>query len=129
LLGDQLSLLLGEWVELVHDSFVLEWVLLGLVVSSNVLSNISQFGLNLIRVDDSSNISASHNGSVEGESRFLGRGLVVSSEDGLESFEGILGVDNESTEMASWGKLKNVESSNVACVDTWEISSSLLDVS
>jgi hypothetical protein len=82
----------------------------------------------LIGVDDSSDISASHNGSVQSESRFLGGFLVVSSENGGEGFESILGIDDESTEVTSWSELKNVESSDVASVNTWEISSSLLDV-
>jgi hypothetical protein len=35
LFGNDLGLFGGEWVKSVHDSFVLEWVLLGLIVSSN----------------------------------------------------------------------------------------------
>jgi len=128
-LGNERSLLLGEWVEFVHHSFVLKRVLLGLVVGSDVLSHISQLGLDLIGVDDSSDISASHNGSVQSESRFLSGFLVVSSENGGEAFESILGIDDESTEVTSWSELKNIESSDVASVNTWEISGSLLDVS
>lgn len=129
LLGNELSLLLGEWVELVHHGLVLQWVLLGLIMGSDVLSHVSQLGLNLIGVDDSSDISAGHNGSVQGEARLLGGSFVVSSKNGRESLEGILGVDHESTEMSSWGELEDVESRDVASINTWEISSGLLDVS
>jgi hypothetical protein len=73
LFGDELSLFLSEWVELVHQSLVLKRILLGLVVDSDVLSNFSQLGLNLVRVDDSCDISTSHNWSVQGESGFLRR--------------------------------------------------------
>lgn len=38
----KLSLLSGEWVDFEHHCFVGQWVLLGLVVDSNVLSNCSK---------------------------------------------------------------------------------------
>ena len=42
LLGNELSLLFGERVELVHHGLVLQWVLLGLIMGSDVLSHVSQ---------------------------------------------------------------------------------------
>lgn len=45
--------LLSEWVKSVHDSSVLEWVLLGLIVGSDGSSNLSELRLDLVGVDDS----------------------------------------------------------------------------
>jgi hypothetical protein len=58
--SSELSLLSSEWVESVSDGSVGEWVLLGLVVSSNVGSGFSELGLNLIGVNDSGEVSACH---------------------------------------------------------------------
>lgn len=52
-LGKNFFLLGSEWVHFVHHSGVGEWVLLGLVVSSDGRSDSSQTFLNLIGVDDS----------------------------------------------------------------------------
>ena len=54
--GDELSLFGSEWVESVSDGSVGKWVLLGLIVNSDVSSGFSKFGLNLIGVDDSGKI-------------------------------------------------------------------------
>ena len=126
-LGEELCLLLGEWVKLVHHGLVGQWVLLGLVVGSDGGLDISQLGLNLIGVDDSSKISAGHNVSVELVSRLLEGTVSVGTEDGVEGLEGILGEDEESSEMSTWGKLENVKSVHVASVDTREISGGVSD--
>lgn len=57
---------------------------------------------------------------------FLGN-LGVGTEDGVKGLESILGENNESTKMSSWGELKNIKSSDVADVNTWEVSSRLFD--
>ena len=59
--GDELSLLGSEWVESVSDGSVGKWVLLGLIVNSDVSSGFSKFGLNLIGVDDSGKIGVGGN--------------------------------------------------------------------
>jgi len=128
-LGEDLSLLSGEWVESVHHGGVGEWVLLGLVVDSDGSSNLSKLGLNLIGVDDSGKIGAGHDWSVHGVSGLLNRVSVVGSEEGVQLGESSSGENNESSEMSSWSKLDDVESSNVAGVDTWEVSSGLLNLS
>lgn len=128
-LGKDLSLLLGEWVELLHHSLVGKWVLLVLIVGSNASSNFSELGLNLIGVDDSADIGAAHHGSVKSVSLLLLRDVGWGSEDAVEGLESILGEDDESTEVTTWGELEDVESVDVASINTWEISSGLLDVS
>jgi len=120
-LGEDLSLLLGEWVEFGHHSLVGQWVLLGLIVDFDGGSHFSLFGLNLIGVDDSGKISAGHNVSVELVSGLLEGSISVGTEDGVEGLEGILGEDKESSEMSTWGKLEDVKSVNVASVNTWEV--------
>jgi len=125
--GENLCLLLGEWVQFVHHGFVGEWVLLGLVVDSNRGLHVSQLGLNLIGVDDSGKISAGHNVSVELVSGFLEGTVSVGTEDGVEGLEGILGEDEESSKMSTWGKLEDVKSVDVASVNTWEVLGLSLD--
>ena len=126
-LGEELCLLLGEWVELEHHGLVGKWVLLGLVMGSDRLSDLSELGLNLVRVDDSGKIGAGHNVSLEMVSRLL-EGLVsVGSENGGEGLEGIGGENDESSKVSTWGELEDVKSVDVASVNTWEVSGGILD--
>ena len=124
--GDELSLLGSEWVESVSDGSVGKWVLLGLVVSSDVSSGLSKFGLNLIGVDDSSKIGAGHDSSVEVISTLFEGRVSVGTENSVKSSETTLGEDDESTEMSSWSELEDVESMDVASVNTWQVSSGSL---
>jgi len=125
--GNELSLLLGEWVESVSDGSVGEWVLLGLVVNSSVGLLLSKFGLNLIGVDDSGKISAGHDGSVEVISSLFEGSISIGTENSVESSETTLGEDDESTEMSSWSELEDVESMDIASVNTWQVSSGSLE--
>jgi len=102
------SLGLGVWVQFVHEGFVGQWVLSGLVMCSNGVSDISELCLNLVRVDDSSKISAGHLSSWESISSLLSGFLVIGSENGIELLESILGEDDESTKVTTWGKLEDV---------------------
>jgi hypothetical protein len=70
--------------------------------------------LNLIGVDDSGEISTVHDTSVESVVALLLGSSGMASEDVVESLESILGEDNESTEVSTWGKLEDVESVHVA---------------
>lgn len=124
--GDELSLFGSEWVESVSDGSVGKWVLLGLIVSSDVSSGFSKFGLNLIGVDDSGKISAGHDSSVEVISTLFEGSVSVGTENSVESSETTLGEDDESTEMSSWSELEDVESMDVASVNTWQVSSGSL---
>lgn len=49
----------------------------------------------------------------------------MGSEDGVKGGEGILGEDNESSHVSTWGQLEEVESLDVADINTWEVSSNL----
>lgn len=128
LLGKDFSLLGSEWVESVHEGFVGEWVLSGLIMESLVSSNGSKLGLNLIRVDDSGKISAGHHGSVKSISGLVDSVSVVGTVEVVQGGESILGEDNESSEVTTWSKLDDVKSANVAYVNTWEVSSGSLDI-
>ena len=124
--GDELSLFGSEWVESVSDGSVGKWVLLGLIVNSDVSSGFSKFGLNLIGVDDSGKISAGHDSSVEVISTLFEGSVSVGTENSVKSSETTLGEDDESTEMSSWSELEDVESMDVASVNTWQVSSGSL---
>jgi len=89
-------------------SLVGKSVLLSLVVGSDVCSHFSELGLNLIGVDDSCNISASHGWSVKSPAFLLVRWGLVGSEHGIKSLESVLSEDDESSKMTSWGELKDV---------------------
>jgi len=51
----------------------------------------------------------------------------VTSEKRVQSVESAFGENNQSSEMSTWSKLDDVESANVASVNSWKVSSGLLD--
>ena len=116
-----------KWIESLHGTSVFKWVLLGLLVENSVGSDTSQLRLNLITVDDSGEISAGHEVSVEGVAPLFNTLGSVVSEDVVKGLEGVLGPDDESAEVTTWGELEEVQSVNVNGVNTWEISGGSLD--
>lgn len=127
LLDDGNSLLL-EWVESVHQSSVGEWVSVGLVVSSSGAFLFSQLGLDLVGVDNSRQVSASHQVSVHVIS-LLGNGVSeVGSEEGVQTTESAFGEDDESSEVTTWSQLNDVKSVDVASVNSLQVSGSLLKI-
>jgi len=129
-LGSGLSLNSGVsvGVKSLHHVSVVEGVLLGLVVSSDGSLDGTEFSLNLIRVDNSGEVSALHGGTVESVSSLLDTSLVGGSEDGIELLEGSGGVDDESTEVTTGSELEEVKSVDVASVNSGEVSSVVVDV-
>lgn len=97
---------LGVGVKLLHKSSVLKWVLVGGLSSERSGSNGAELALNLVRVDDSGEISAGHHASVKLISTLFNTLLSVGSEDLVEVIEGILGEDDESAEVTTWGELE-----------------------
>jgi len=118
---------LGGWVESLHLNSVLEWVLLALV--AHVLSDslLSELGLHLVGVNDSGEVSDGHLWSSELESALDNGLLSVGSKDLVELLEGVLGEDNESSEVTTWGELEEIESGDIAGVNSWEVSGGSLD--
>jgi hypothetical protein len=51
----------------------------------------------------------------------------VGSEDKVQFLEGTGGEDNESSEVTTWGELEDVKSSDVADINTWQVSSGSSD--
>ena len=119
---------LGVGVHSLHHGSVVEGVLLGLIVSSDGSLNGTELGLNLIRVNNSGEVSAFHGGTVESVSSLLNTSLVGGSEDGIKSGECGRSVDNESSEVTTRGELEEVKSVDVARVNSGHVSSVLLDV-
>ena len=93
-----------------------------------VLFDTSELSLNLVRVDNSCKISAGHHTSIKLVARLLDTLLTVSTEHLVKVLEGILGEDAESSKMTTWSQLENVESVNVANVNSWQVSCSLLHI-
>ena len=118
---------LVEGVESVHEGMIVERVLLGDVLDDGSL-NLAELGLNLVRVDDSSEISAVHHVSVEDIATLLDVSSSVVSEDTVEGLEGVLGPDNKSAEVTTRGELEEVKSVNVDEVDTGEVSGGSLHI-
>lgn len=52
----------------------------------------------------------------------------VCSEDVVKSCEGILGEDNESSEVTTWSELEEVKSVNVAGINTGKVTGGSLEV-
>lgn len=123
-LGSLLSLDLAVGVKSLHESSVLERILVVLIVSADGSSDLTELGLNLIGVDDSSQIGASHHGSVELVAVLLNTLLSVGTEDLVEGLESILGEDDETTEVTTGGELEEVESVDGADIDTSKVSGS-----
>lgn len=91
-------------------------------------SQVTEDSLNLIRVDDSGEVSALHNSSVKNVSLLLSRGVDEIAKDAVESGEGSLGVDNKSTEVTSRGELQDVKSVDIANINSGDVSSGLGNV-
>jgi len=127
------SLLLGSaeslagWVKDLHHGLVLKRVLLALGGGISVGSLSAELGLNLIGVDNTGEVSAGHHVTAELESALSDRTLTVGSEDVVELLESILGENDKSADVTTWSELEEVQSGDVASVDTWEVAGGLLD--
>ena len=119
---------LGEGVELLHHVSVLEGVLLRLVVHDERSLDGAELGLNLVRVDDSGEVGTVDHVTLELVSALLGSLDGVGAEDVVEAGEGIGGEDDESSNVTTGGKLEEVESVDVAGVNTGEVPGASLDV-
>ena len=119
---------LGVGVNLLHHLSVLKRVLLGLIVSSGGSLDFSKSGLNLVGVNNSSEVSTFHGGTVESASSLLDTSLSGGSEDVVKSSEGGRSVDNESSEVTTRGELEEVKSVDVASVNSGQVSRVLVNV-
>ena len=119
---------LGVRVESLHESLVLKRVLLALGGDVGVDALHAELGLDLVGVDDSGEVSAGHHVSAELESTLLHTSLSVGTEDVVEGLEGVLGEDNKSTEVTTWGELEEIQAGDVARIDTWHVSGRLLNL-
>lgn len=118
---------LGSRVEFLHHNLVLERVLLtlGCLLSADLLH--AELGLDLVRVDDSSEVGAGHHVSSKLEALLLLASFTVGTEESVQLLEGVLCEDDETAEMTTRGELEKVQSLHVAGVNTGEVSGSLLD--
>ncbi len=119
---------LGVGVEPLHELLVLERVGVGGAAGQGVLSHSLELVLNLVGVDDSSEVSAGHHGSVQLVARLLNGLLSVGAEHLVEVSESVLGEDDESAEVAAGGKLEEVKAVHGAGVNTGEVAGGSLQV-
>jgi hypothetical protein len=84
-----------------------------------------QFKLNLIGVDNASEIGTVNHVSLELIARFFDTCSGISSENFIERFKGITGENNESTNATTGGKLEEVESVDIADFNTGQVAGGL----
>lgn len=128
-----LLLLLGgtsdlvEGVKSVHENAIGKRVLLGATLNSRRDLGSAELGLDLVGVDDSGEVSAVHDVAVEDIATLFDVSSAVVAEDTVECLKGILGPDDEATEVTTRGELEEVKSVNVDEVNTGEVSGGSLD--
>ena len=128
-----LLLLLGgtsdlvEGVKSVHENAIGKRVLLGATLNSGRDLGSAELGLDLVGVDDSGEVSAVHDVAVEDIATLFDVSSAVVAEDTVECLEGILGPDDEATEVTTRGELEDVKSVNVDEVNTGQVSGGSLN--
>lgn len=115
----------GVWVKSVHESGVVEGVLLLNLVEDGVVSSGVEFGLNLVGVDDSGDIGVGEDRSLESVSVLFSGAVSLSTEDVVEGSEGAFSPDDKATELASGGEFEEVESVDVGDGDSGDVSEGL----
>jgi len=117
----------GIRVELNHGTQVLEGVLLllGTALGSRLLSTDNT--LDFIGVDDTSNVSVGDHGAGDGVSLLGSRSLGKGSEDTVKRLKSTLGPDDETSNMTTGGKIKEVEAVDGGKLYTGEVAEGLLD--
>jgi hypothetical protein len=118
---------LVEGVKSVHENAIGKRVLLGATLNSGRDLGSAELGLDLVGVDDSGEVSAVHDVAVEDIATLFDVSSAVVAEDTVECLEGILGPDDEATEVTTRGELEEVKSVNVDEVNTGEVSGGSLD--
>lgn len=119
------SLNSGVWIQLVQLSGVAQWVSLLAGVENIVCFLASDGSLDFVGVDHSSQIWVGDFMVGKNVSLLLLAGKLVSSEDLVETLEGIFSPNDESSDVSSWGKLEKVESADVDDFNAWDVSQSL----
>jgi len=85
----------------------------------------TEASLDLVRVDDTGNISVGEESARELVSALLSGGLLVGAVERVEALEGVTSPDNETTEMTTRGELEEVEAANAGELNTGQVSESL----
>lgn len=93
-------------VKLVHEVSVLQGVLLLDVMGDHVPLGGAEDGLDLVRVDDSGEVTVSHAGTMELIALLLEGGLALAAEEGIKLGEGTLSPDDHTAELSSGGELE-----------------------
>jgi len=119
---------LGVGVKSLHEGLVLQGVLVAGSLGLGVLLNVTELGLDLVRVDNSGKVGAGHHTSVELVTRLLDSLLSVGTEDLVKGLEGIFGEDDESSEVTTGGELEEVKSADIADINTGEVTAGSLEV-
>jgi hypothetical protein len=117
---------LGVRVDLEERIEVVQWVLLG-ASSSGTETSLSAHGLNFVGVDHTSDVGVGHGWVREGVA-LLGLGdLSEGSEHVVKLLEGRLGEDAESSQVATWCELEQVQRVDRGNINAWDVSETLED--
>jgi hypothetical protein len=118
---------LGVGVKALHEGLVLEGVFVGGTGVDTAVADGAELGLDLIGVNDTGEVSASHNAAVQLVAGLLNTLLAVGTEHLVEVGEGVLSVDHEATEVTTGSELEEVKAVDRAGVDTGEVAGSALE--
>lgn len=115
----------GIGVDLVKSLGVVEGVVLLGVVEDTIGLGSAEGGLDLVGVDDTSDVGIGDFAVGKGVALLLGGGLSPGSEDVVQLLEGTFSPDDKATNVASGGELEEVESADVGDFDTGDVSKGL----
>jgi len=122
----ELLLLCGEGVKASHGRGILEGVLLGGLFKVLRFADITESGLDGVRVDNASQIADRHAVAVELVSALLNTLNTVGTEDFIESLKSVSSVDDEAAEVTTRSELEQVEAVDIASINTRQVASSAL---
>lgn len=110
------------WVQFGHGCSISKWIWLGSLGSLNLSLLVDEDALDGIGVDESVQISISADFVLQSVSRLAAGTGLVATEVGFQRAESRFGPDAESTDMTTWGELSDVQSVDVAHIDSWNVS-------
>jgi hypothetical protein len=115
----------GVGVKSIHEFSVFEGIFLLDFVSNEVGGFGSDDGLDFIGVDDSGEVGIFHSVSLELVTSFFRGVLSDGSEESIQSLEGRLGPDAESSNLTTGGQLFKRKSVNIGDFDSGDVSEGL----
>jgi hypothetical protein len=127
--GEKLRALVGDGVgvDLDQSTKVAKRVLLLATMLTLILLSGADLALDLIRVNDTGDIRVADDVLRQAVTLLLGRKTGGGAVDAVEGLKGVLGPDDESTEMSTRGELEKVKTGDISELHTGEVAEGLGD--